>query len=442
MTKLSFNVSGAGHQKTSSDEPTGNPPTPSKGKTGQNSNSGQGKTVKIRTYSKVFENVREWKVEPSRWVSEHFVQNEQPFCEWISQNGWTGLFSVRDETYPDLVREFYHNLKVANDNADYLCTECQGTGAESEEPEVQLDDHFISQVEEELDGDSTEEEEEEEEEASGQDDAEDSKETASEHEAEDANTGIVLVDETKEGVEMKLELWRQTLESRGFKLSRSKTEYLECKFSGRRSREAGTITLDGRVVQASDCFRYLGSIIQTDGEVDGDVAHRIKAGWSKWKSATGFLCDPGMPNRLKGKFYRTAIRPALLYGTECWAVKHCHIHKMSVAEMRMLRWMCGHTRKDRVRNEIIRTKVGVTSIENKMRENRLRWFGHVRRRALDAPVRRTEEWQRDVVVRGRERPKQTWRRVIESDMSLLGIEENMVVDRTEWRERICVADTT
>ncbi|XP_065862596.1 uncharacterized protein, partial [Euphorbia lathyris] len=163
----------------------------------------------------------------------------------------------------------------------------------------------------------------------------------------------VLVDETKEGVEMKLELWRQTLESRGFKLSRSKTEYLECKFSGRRSREAGTITLDGRVVQASDCFRYLGSIIQTDGEVDGDVAHRIKAGWSKWKSATGFLCDPGMPNRLKGKFYRTAIRPALLYGTECWAVKHCHIHKISVAEMRMLRWMCGHTRKDRVRNEIV-----------------------------------------------------------------------------------------
>ncbi|XP_065864081.1 uncharacterized protein [Euphorbia lathyris] len=252
---------------------------------------------------------------------------------------------------------------------------------------------------------------------------------------------FVLVDETK-GVERKLELWRQTLESRGFKLSRSKTEYLECKFSGRRGREAGTITLDGRVVQASDCFRYLGSIIQTDGEVDGDVAHRIKAGWSKWKSATGFLCDPGMPNRLKGKFYRTAIRPALLYGTECWAVKHCHIHKMSVAEMRMLRWMCGHTRKDRVRNEIIRTKVGVTSIENKMRENRLRWFGHVRRRALDAPVRRTEEWQRDVVVRGRGRPKKTWRRVIESDMSLLGIEENMVVDRTEWRERICVADTT
>ena len=34
---------------------------------------------------------------------------------------------------------------------------------------------------------------------------------------------IVLVDETRAGVNAKLELWRQTLESRGFKLSRAKT---------------------------------------------------------------------------------------------------------------------------------------------------------------------------------------------------------------------------
>ncbi|GJM96481.1 hypothetical protein PR202_ga13320 [Eleusine coracana subsp. coracana] len=41
---------------------------------------------------------------------------------------------------------------------------------------------------------------------------------------------VVLVDESKTGVKQKLELWRQTLESKGFKL-RSKTEYMKCDFS-------------------------------------------------------------------------------------------------------------------------------------------------------------------------------------------------------------------
>ena len=123
-------------------------------------------------------------------------------------------------------------------------------------------------------------------------------------------------------------------------------------------------------------------------KIDSDVNHRIQAGWLKWRSATGVLCDRNIPLWMKGKFYRTAISPALLYGTEYWVIKRHHAHKMSVAEMRMLRWICGNSRRDKVRNEDIRTKIGLTSIEEKMRENHLRWFGHVRRRLTNAPVHR------------------------------------------------------
>ncbi|KAF3673517.1 putative pectinesterase 8-like [Capsicum annuum] len=86
--------------------------------------------------------------------------------------------------------------------------------------------------------------------------------------------------------------------------------------------------------------------------------------------------------------------PAMLYGAECWPVKNSHIQKLEVAEMRMLRWMCGHTRKDSVRNEIIWEKVGVASVEDKMREVKLRWFGHVMGRGSDAPVRRHTRFDR------------------------------------------------
>ena len=87
---------------------------------------------------------------------------------------------------------------------------------------------------------------------------------------------IVLIDETKEGVSTKLELWRQTLEAWGFRLSRSKIEHMECKFRKRKNNEQGVITLDGQKILIME---YLGSVIEKDGEIDGDVNRRIKARW-------------------------------------------------------------------------------------------------------------------------------------------------------------------
>jgi len=122
----------------------------------------------------------------------------------------------------------------------------------------------------------------------------------------------------------------------------------------------------------SNHFKYLGSIIQNDGEINNDVNHRIQTSWLKWRSATGVLCDRNIPLWLKGKFYRTAIRSTLLYDAECWTIKRYHAQKMSVVEMRMFCWMYDNTRRDKVRNEDIRVKIGVAVIEEKMRENRLR----------------------------------------------------------------------
>ena len=42
---------------------------------------------------------------------------------------------------------------------------------------------------------------------------------------------IVLIDESREAVNTKLERWRDTIQAKGFRLSRSKTKYLHCRFS-------------------------------------------------------------------------------------------------------------------------------------------------------------------------------------------------------------------
>ena len=66
---------------------------------------------------------------------------------------------------------------------------------------------------------------------------------------------------------------------------------------------------------------YLGSVLQKDDDIDEDVRHRISTGWLKWRQASGNLCDKRVPQKLKGKFYRTSIRPAMLYSVECWPTK-------------------------------------------------------------------------------------------------------------------------
>ncbi len=95
--------------------------------------------------------------------------------------------------------------------------------------------------------------------------------------------------------------------------------------------------MDRVVLSQSNFFKYLGSILQVDGGCEEDVSQRIKTGWLKWRRATRVLCDRKISNKLKGKFYRTAIRLAMLYGCECSALKESYASKIRVAEMRMLR---------------------------------------------------------------------------------------------------------
>jgi len=81
------------------------------------------------------------------------------------------------------------------------------------------------------------------------------------------------------------------------------------------------------------------------------------------------------------------VRPAVLYGAEYWLIKKTQVQRLMVAEMRMIRWMCGYTRLDKIRNVIFREKAEVAPIEEKMGETRLRWFEHVKR-SVKASVRR------------------------------------------------------
>ena len=74
---------------------------------------------------------------------------------------------------------------------------------------------------------------------------------------------------------------------------------------------------------------------------------------------------------------------------------------------------------------MITSKIGVASIEDKIRETRLRSFGHIRRRNMDVLVRRCERLDRPDYRRSRGRPKKSWSKFIRYDLKTLGLVEDM-----------------
>ena len=89
-------------------------------------------------------------------------------------------------------------------------------------------------------------------------------------------------------------------------------------------------------------FKYLGSTLQSNGDMNAEVNKRTQYGW-----------------------------------------------KLEGTEMKMCRWACGHTLRDFVRNDSIRERLNVESITARCREPRLRWFGHIKRRDQDYVGRKT-----------------------------------------------------
>ena len=182
-------------------------------------------------------------------------------------------------------------------------------------------------------------------------------------------------------------------------------------------------------------FKYLGSTVQESGSCEREIKRRVQAGWKGWRKVSGVICYRKLPARVKGKVYSSVVRPAMMYGLETVAVTKKQVEEMEVAEIKMLRFAMGVTRKDKIRNEYIRGLVKVEPLGMKMRERRLTWYGYVMRRDQEYVGRRMMEMELPG-KRKRGRPKRRFLDVIKEDMGKVGAREKDIENRTLWRNMI------
>ena len=133
---------------------------------------------------------------------------------------------------------------------------------------------------------------------------------------------------------------------------------------------------------------------------------------------------------VKRKVYKTVVRPAMMYGMEATPIKKVNEKRKNAAEMKILRWMSGVTRRDRISNTQIRGTVKVVELSKKVQEARLRWYGHVLIRDEEVVERR----MMDMEVqgrRGRGRPKTRWKDCIAADVREKQLDLRMVHYRND-----------
>ena len=139
------------------------------------------------------------------------------------------------------------------------------------------------------------------------------------------------------------------------------------------------VILNGEALEV-DQFKYLGSVIATNGEVEADVRHRVNEGCKVLGALKGVMKNGGLGMNVKKVLYEKVVVPTVMYGSESWGMKVTERQKLNVFEMKCLRSMTGVSRLDRVRNEVVRARTGVRrELAARVDMNVLRWFGHVER---------------------------------------------------------------
>jgi exonuclease III len=226
--------------------------------------------------------------------------------------------------------------------------------------------------------------------------------------------------------------WDSELRAAGLKLSYSKTEVMKVG----RTPEEGVVIVNGQTLKETEEFVYLGSKITADNLIACEIQHRIAKFTGNLNCLYPLLKQKEIPTEVKVVIYTTILRPVLLYGSETWTLTKRLKSKIQACEMRILRLIFGVTRRDRIRNEVIRDSLKVQSILSIVERNQLRWFGHILRMPDTRDVKRMYQWKptnKRPLGRPRKRFKDQIKEITSKEIVDFSTVELLTQDRSEWR---------
>ena len=245
-----------------------------------------------------------------------------------------------------------------------------------------------------------------------------------------------LVADSEEGLQQLVTEFGRVCKRRKLKVNVGKSKVMRCT---REENEGGLqIDLEGEGLEEVESFKYLGSKVSRDGDIEEEVKFRVGEAGRAMGGMKRIWNNREMGMNVKTSLYESIIVPTALYGSETWGLKTADRNRLDVMEMKCLRNMCGVTIWDRQRNDDIRTRTGVKlKLSTRAEQKSLNWFGHMERMKDERMAKRVMESE----VEGRRvrgRPRMGWSEGVKNSLDAIGVpeEERRVLanDRIKWKK--------
>jgi len=252
---------------------------------------------------------------------------------------------------------------------------------------------------------------------------------------------LALMADSADGLRTALLVLESAAVEWGMQLNYGKTEVVVFgAAAGNADGQAAThITLNGGRVAHVDHFRYLGSIQEDTAQQERDISARInQAGAAFHHLQTRVFADRGVSLSTKMRLYKAIVVPTLIYGgAQGWAPTHSQRQRLDAFNTTCLRRLLRLRREpEMMSNEQLYDITRQPSITSLLRQHRMRWLGHVSRMQDGTAVKQLLFATAPVgrVVRVQGGPSNTWNRVAQADLTLLGKEGRLWYKESQNRE--------
>lgn len=200
-------------------------------------------------------------------------------------------------------------------------------------------------------------------------------------------------------------------------------------------KNATDLQIGTEVIKGCHSFKYLGTIISSTGNCQSDIEHRIALGKNATRTLHGLIWNKTITQEVKKNMFHSLIENIMLYGAEMWPITTKVRDRIRTVELDYMRRCLQLTREDRVRNEVVWERMGISCSLTKTLENKsLQWYGHVERMSEERWPKKILQWS-PKGKRARGRPPMKWKTFISKAMEERNLKFGDWNDRLLWKQK-------